>query len=146
MLQREMKGQREQEKWIGHKSQRGRAHGRYEDYKDILVNKTVCVCVCVFSWLGIMAHANDCQIKIMTHWSLKSPESVIKPGFFFLWPCHTHTFTVNPLPPPPPTTETPSPVVSLLTKCAHSSFNKAFPAKASRQLSWVPKHYPHLPF
>lgn len=144
MLQREMKGQREQEKWIGHESQRGRAHGRYEDYKDILVNKTVCVCV--FSWLGIMAHANDCQIKIMTHWSLKSPESLIKPVFFTSFGHVTHTHFHSQSLPHPTTTETPSPAVSLVTKCAHSSFNKAFPAKASRQLSWVPKHYPHLPF
>lgn len=96
MLQWEMKGQSEQAKWIGHESQTGKVDGRYEDYKDILVNKTVCVFLAEYH-----GSCHDGQNKIMTHWSLKSFGCLIKPVLFFLL-AMSHTLSHSHLPSPPP--------------------------------------------
>lgn len=72
-----------------------------------------CVCVCVFL-AEYHCSCHDCQIKIMTHWSLKSSESLIKPVLFFFSLAMSHTLLHSTPSPHSPTTETPSPVVSLV--------------------------------
>lgn len=56
-----MKGRSRQAKCIGHERWAGREDRRYEDYRDILANITVCARVCV--WLSVMAHATLARLE-----------------------------------------------------------------------------------